>query len=318
MTDSPRRRLIAALQQAGGTVGAGAMLTHAPPPLGAPFGHADHVEGEPVQAIPVGTPLPPPEPMTFIDGIQRYAVEGRIGLVPIVRGYVAAAALRRERGELQVVDSATHEFLVVPLRRLTAAQRAVLEGCGLPLFDCTAGERSHPILDVQLAAKIVEHRRERVEIDITRRTVVAAPGTWLVVDGSIAGIDDLSDHGNPRVLGLVKSHETQFLDGGDLEVALTLPAGHRTSVFARTAGERATVHTWYLRLWPWEDHELLHGLVRIERPPSPDSVAEATTVSRWLLSERAPLSAPDGRWDRLVYPIRQVETYLRALAGGWW
>ncbi len=119
-------------------------------------------------------------------------------------------------------------------------------------------------------------------------------------------------------MGLVKSHETQFLDGADLEVALTLPVGHRTSVFARTVGERATVHTWYLRLWPWEDHELLHGLVRIERPPSPRGVDEATTVSRWLLAERAPLSAPDGRWDRLVYPIQQVEMYLRALAGGWW
>lgn len=294
------------------------MLTHAPPPLGAPFGSAVHVEGRLVRAIDVGDAMPPPEPMIFVDGIQRYAVEGRIKLVPIIRGYVAAAALRRERGELRVIDSATQEFVVAPLRRLAAQERAALERSGLPLLDCAAAERSHPILDVQLAAKVVERRRERVEIDVTRRTIVAEPGTWLVVDGSIAGIDDLpSDRATP-ILGLVKSHETQFLDGADLEVALTLPAGHRTSLFARTAGERATVHTWYLRLWPWEDHDLLHGLVRIERPPSPQGVDEATTVSRWLLSERAPLSAPDNRWDRLLYPIQQVETYLRALAGGWW
>jgi hypothetical protein len=286
--------------------------------LGAPFGNAVHVEGRFVRAVDVGDAMPPPEPMIFVDGIQRYAVEGRIGLVPIVRGYVAAAALRRERGELRVIDSATQEFVVAPLRRLAAQERAALERSGLPLLDCTAAERSHPILDVQLAAKVVERRRARVEIDVTRRTIVAEPETWLVVDGSIAAIDDLpSDRATP-ILGFVKSHETQFLDGTDLEAALTLPAGHRTSVFARTAGERATVHTWYLRLWPWEDHDLLHGLVRIERPPSPHGVDEATTVSRWLLSERAPLSAPDSRWDRLLYPIQQVETYLRALAGGWW
>jgi hypothetical protein len=294
------------------------MLTHAPPPLGAPFGSADYVEGRLVRAIDVGGAMPAPEPMVFVDGIQRYAVEGRIRLVPIVRGYVAAAALRRERGELRVIDSGTQEFIVAPLRRLTADQRTALERSDLPLLDCTTAERSHPILDVQLAAKVVEHRRERIEIDVTRRTLVADPETWMVVDGSLAGIDDLSGHGATRVLGLVKSHETQFLDGPDLEVALTLRAGHRTSVFARTAGQRATVYTWYLRLWPWEDHELLHGLVRIERPPSPLGVDEATSVSRWLLSERAPLSAPDSRWDRLVYPIQQVETYLRALAGGWW
>jgi len=34
--------------------------------------------------------------------------------------------------------------------------------------------------------------------------------------------------------------------------------------------------------------------------------------------ELVPLSAPDGRWDRLIYPIQQVETFLRAHAGGWW
>jgi hypothetical protein len=78
------------------------------------------------------------------------------------------------------------------------------------------------------------------------------------------------------------------------------------------------VYTWYLRLWPWDEHDLLYGLVRIERPPAEEVVAQATAVSRWLLAERAPLAAPDERWDRLVYPVRQVEAYLQARAGGWW
>ena len=121
----------------------------------------------------------------------------------------------------------------------------------------------------------------------------------------------------PTVLGLVKSHETQFLEGADLEAALTLPEGHRTSVFQPSTGGRSAVFSWYLRLWPWDQQDLLHGLVRVERPPDERSVSEATAVSRWLLAERAPLSAPDGRWDRLIYPIQQVETYLRAQAGGW-
>jgi len=38
-------------------------------------------------------------------------------------------------------------------------------------------------------------------------------------------------------------------------------------------------------------------------------------VSRWILAERAPLATPDGRWDRLLYPIHEVETFLRARAG---
>jgi hypothetical protein len=119
------------------------------------------------------------------------------------------------------------------------------------------------------------------------------------------------------VLGVAKSHETQFLRGADLETALSLPDGHRTSVFARGEQSARHAHTWYLRLWPWDERELLHGLVRLERAPSDDVVREADWVSAWILSERAPIAGRDTRWDRLLYPIAEVETYLRARAGAW-
>ncbi|HSE67337.1 MAG TPA: hypothetical protein VLB12_10130 [Gemmatimonadales bacterium] len=35
-------------------------------------------------------------------------------------------------------------------------------------------------------------------------------------------------------------------------------------------------------------------------------------LSRWILAERAPVSTPDSRWDRLLYGIRAVEEYLRS------
>ncbi len=305
-----------ALRSAGGTVGAGALLTHAAPRVASPFGTASHVEGECILAIDVRGPAPPPEAVAFLDGIQRYAVEGRFGLVPVVRGYAAAAVLEREGAKLGVARAHQEEFLVVARSRLTPDQEAALEDVDLPIVECDVAERSHPILDVQLAAKEVERRREVVEAELAAAHIEEAPGSWLVVDGSLGRIG--ADEDGARVVGLVKSHETQFLEGADLEVALTLPEGHRTSVFARSAGARGRVFSFYLRLWPWQEHDLLHGLVRIERPPSEAAVAEATEVSRWLLAERAPLSAPDGRWDRLIYPIRQVETFLRAQAGGWW
>ena len=304
-----------ALRSAGGTVGEGALLTHVAPPVASPFGTATRVESERVLAVDVGGPASPPDAVAFLDGIQRYAVEGRFGLVPVVRGYAAAAVLEREGADLKVARARREEFIVVARSRLGPAQEAALEEVGLPIIECDAAERSHPILDVQFAAKEVERRREVVETELAAGHLEEKPGTWLVVDGSLGGIGQLE--AGERVVGLVKSHETQFLEGADLEVALTLPEGHRTSVFARSAGQRGRVFSFYLRLWPWQEHDLLHGLVRIERPPG-EAVADATDVSRWLLAERAPLSAPDGRWDRLIYPIRQVETFLRAEAGGWW
>jgi hypothetical protein len=74
----------------------------------------------------------------------------------------------------------------------------------------------------------------------------------------------------------------------------------------------APVFSWALRLWPWEGRDLLHGLVRIEAAPTDATLAAADQLSRWLLAERAPVSAPDPRWDRMLYGIHAVEVGLRA------
>src|SRR5207302_1950429 len=121
----------------------------------------------------------------------------------------------------------------------------------------------------------------------------------------------LSAH--PRAVGVIKSHGAQYFEGAELERALTLPAGHRTSVFQpRSRGARRAIYSWYLRLWPWEGNDLLYGLLRVEARADAATLARAAAVSAWLLRERAPVSTPDARWDRLLYPIHDVETYLRS------
>ncbi len=74
------------------------------------------------------------------------------------------------------------------------------------------------------------------------------------------------------------------------------------------------MYSWYLRLWPWEGNDLLYGLLRIEARADAATIAGASAVSGWLLGERAPIATPDARWDRLLYPIHDVETYLKARA----
>ncbi len=75
------------------------------------------------------------------------------------------------------------------------------------------------------------------------------------------------------------------------------------------------MHAWALRLWDWEQKDLFHGLVRVEVAPANGEPETADLLSRWLLAERAPISTPDPRWDRLLYGIHSVEQYLRARAG---
>ncbi len=291
------------------------VLSHVPRPLPNPFGSATPVEHHILHAIDVGAQRPAPAGTAFMDGIQRYSVVGRFGVTPVVRGYVAAAVMSRQRDALAVELHYSEEMVVAPLDRMSDRQCDLLRQTGMPLYDSGETDRDHPILDVHLAAIVVQRRREETEARAAREFLQRSRAGWLVVDGSISGLAGESHAA--RVLGLIKSHDTQFLQGNDLTTALTLPMGCRSSVFSRGSRVRGDVHTWYLRLWPWEDHDLLHGLIRLERSPVDRPGPEATEISGWMLSERAPLSTPDGRWDRLIYPIRQVEAYLETQVGGW-
>jgi len=109
-----------------------------------------------------------------------------------------------------------------------------------------------------------------------------------------------------------KSHATLPFDGADLERFLRVPHAHRTSVYAPATRALTPVHEWALRLWPWEGKDVFHGLVRIEVAPENGTPGMADAISRWILAERAPLSTPDHRWDRLLYGIHSVGSYLRA------
>ena len=75
--------------------------------------------------------------------------------------------------------------------------------------------------------------------------------------------------------------------------------------------------SWYLRLRDPQGHDPLWGLVRVEvaEPGGPASrmTDRANTVSRWVLAEALPLALPDGRWDKMVYGIRDCEEFLRAI-----
>jgi len=116
------------------------------------------------------------------------------------------------------------------------------------------------------------------------------------------------------MVGVAKSHSSLPFDGSDLEAYLRLPAGYRSPIFAPASRRLAPVRAWAVRLWPWEGKDLLHGLIRVEVAPVNGTPAMADQISRWLLAERAPISAPDPRWDRMLYGIRSVEEFLKATA----
>lgn len=305
-----------ALERAGGVPAGGTVHEARPRAILRPFGDGRLLETDADRPIPVGPAAFAPDGVGFLAGVQRYVLDGHVELTPVVRAWVAAGVLERREGALRCVVRQGEEFLVVPAGRLGKEQRAPFDEAGLPVVGCDSADRPHPLLDRWAAVRAIDTRRatcERAAADRFLRAHAEAP---LVVDGPAAGFADLG--GARRVIATIREHETLFLEGRALATALTLPAGHRSGVFLLEGrGGGAETYSWYLRLWPWTDDDLLHGLIRIERTGAPDWAGDADRISRWLLGERTPIAGTGPRWDRVFYPMHEVETYLRAHAGGW-
>lgn len=268
------------------------------------------VEGA-LRAIPVGAAVAWTEAVAFLDGTQHVELLGYVGTDPVL-GADVRAAVRIRRDRRLTVATEVHERLVVARPRALAALAASLppDVRSLAVED---EEPPHPIADAERAHAIVDRARTALEIEVARQFRTTEPTTLLLVDGSLATSPDWAR--DPRMLGIVKSHATLPFADEALHTYLTLPAGHRSSVFAPATRQVAPVYAWALRLHAWEGRDLFHGLVRIEAPATEETLSRADAWSRGLLAERTPLSA-DRRADRLLYGIHDVERYLRARAGG--
>ncbi|MGB7211362.1 MAG: hypothetical protein WBC97_01935 [Gemmatimonadales bacterium] len=247
-----------------------------------------------------------PGPVGFLDGVQQWEPVASAGVSPLVVADVAAAVRLREGRRFRTAVL-RRERVVIGRPEALASAGAALDGwdtLALPV-----DEPPHPVGDLFLARAAVERRRSQLEREVGH-AFRAASTEWLVVDGSLTESPDWAL--DPRMVGVIKSHASLPFAGQELETYLRLPPRARSSVFRPASRARAPVHSWALRLWPWEGKDLLYGLVRVEVAPSKDVAARADEISRWVLAERAPMSTPDARWDRLLYGIHDVERYLKS------
>ncbi|MEP6689377.1 MAG: hypothetical protein ABJC36_13585 [Gemmatimonadales bacterium] len=254
----------------------------------------------------VGAPEPWPGTLGFLDGVQRSELLAYAGSAPIVAGEVAAAV--RERADRKLATVLEERRLLI-IGRPAALAAAGEFPDGFRTVALPEDDPAHPVRDLANAARALDQARGALELELGERYRRRSAG-WLVVDGALTESPLWSS--DPRMLGVSKSHATLPFDGADLDRYLRLPQGHRSSVYAPQTRSLTPVHEWALRLWPWEGKDVFHGLVRVEVTPANGTPAIADRLSRYLLAERAPLSAPDYRWDRLLYGIHSVEAYLRA------
>jgi hypothetical protein len=254
----------------------------------------------------VGEPEPWPGTLAFLDGVQRSVLLAYAGAAPIVVAEVAAAVRERRERRLTTVLEARRLLAIARPAALAAAGELPP---GITTVALPSDEAPHPVRDLANAGRAIDRARGAMELDLGDRYRRRSDG-WLVADGSLTESPAWS--ADPYMVGISKSHSTLPFDGPDLERFLRLPYGCRSSIYAPETRSVAPVRQWALRLWPWEGKDVFHGLVRVEVSPANGLGATADRLSRWLLAERAPLSTPDHRWDRLLYGIHSVESYLRA------
>ncbi|MHB9035305.1 MAG: hypothetical protein ACYC64_01470 [Armatimonadota bacterium] len=275
-----------------------------------------NLEGRSIDAVPVGD-AKPGKLSYFMDGMQRPRGPIYFGSqVPVVYGYVAATI--RVRGadrRMRKHDFALRESLYFP--RESPGAPVELASAGFDIVD--TGDRGkapedHPLMLVERAKNKIGVVRADLESDITSKWLSAHKGLdeWLLVDGSLSG--DYYKYDSPNIVGVIKSHQTQYFLWDEQRKVLGLNVGERSGVFIPKGRNRPDVYSWYLRLRPNDGRDVYFGLVRVEAAKCERTLEMADEISRWLLAERSPLSMPDARWDKLIYPIHDCELYMKSVA----
>jgi hypothetical protein len=305
MIDSRFHAVRRRLALAGGRPSHAAIATLASRTEVAGYGSA-HLLEPPLRAVNPGPATRWDAPVAFLDGIQQGHLLGHVGTMPVVGGRVAAGVRLRDGRRTRGIVA--RDAFVVVARPQALAQ--------LPEFPpdiraiaLESDEPPHPIADLDRCRAQVERQRIQLELEVAREFRRSYPDCWLIIDGTITASTDWST--DPRIVGVIKSHSTLWFSGDELDTYLSLPAGHRTTIFSPETRHLTPVHSWALRLWPWEGRDLMHGLVRIETAARSELPGDTDQLARWLLAERAPL-ADDPRQDRLLYGVHDVERWLRA------
>ncbi len=288
---------------------------------------AQIVEGSTLGAIRIlaVSRTPSSEFGAFLDGAQKVQVVGHHFGMPIVFG-TASAAVRVRVNRRMITwghqPPRVERRIFLPLRYLPALSAAGAAGFGAKevgwqIVDTSTADRNgdypsqHPAVLLERAIRAVDQEREALE-DQMAEAWCARGEAPLFVDGGISRSPLVAS--SSCAVGVIKSHRTLYVEGDALRIVLALQKGERSSVFRVSPRSRSSVLSWYLRLRDPEGREPMWGLVRVEVAECDRPAERADEVSRWVLAETAPLSLPDGRWDKMAYGVRDCEEFLRAIS----
>jgi hypothetical protein len=261
----------------------------------------------------------------FLDGAQKVQVIARSGGMPIVLGTVSAAVRIRINRRLTTwghQPPRVERKIYLPVKYLPdlgdiGGGASAGTGSDLDLVDTSKADRNgeypsqHPAVLLERAVRSVDQQREMLE-DKLAEAWCARGEAPLYIDGGISRSQSVA--ASSCAIGVIKSHRTLYVEGDALRIVLALEKGERSSIFRVSPRSRSAVLSWYLRLRNPDGRDAMWGLVRVEMSECDKPAERAEEISRWVIAETAPLSLPDGRWDKMAYGVRDCEEFLRAIS----
>jgi hypothetical protein len=247
----------------------------------------------------------PPSVVLFVDGVRR--VEARVWIdepdgqvVPGICASYAAGVVACD-GAARVVDTEVQRGLFtsapagvdIETRHGTFAMKRVLER------------------DPKGLTLALQSRMSQIEIQVAQRVRDASDLTddLLVVDGPLRGRPSLA-----RTVGMIKTHNVEYLPAEPNRVVGRLGPGERTPVFL-IAGNWSR-HSWYLCL-PGAEDAPWAGVVRCEATAdlSVPAVVALAECSAAVLPRYASERYKEPRAPQNLYPIGGLERELRRRLG---
>lgn len=268
----------------------------------------------------------------FLDGIERKRIFSYMRSIPIIYGYVAGVVLKRTDKQLHSVNlEKTYENFYMPVKTDFGCPEFYFsedELKGIAQSIKNIGKRqkadeNYPMLPedfIKAAHSSIQSKRNKIEGSLAKTWIDAGyDDGWLFVDGRLENKNKELISGS-NIVGIIKSHHASYFNIEDQYKLYTMEKGQRSGVFQPIGGDgrKENVYSWYLKLHHDKKHgDNNFGLIRVEVPAEEEFLRKADLISSWILLEAKPVAFPASRWDRMIYPIKYCEDYLKSRAPSW-
>ncbi len=267
----------------------------------------------------------------FLDGIERKKILFYYRSIPVIYGYIAGVVLKRTDKKMHSINlEKSEENFYVPVQDapdspghyFSEQERESLGKKTVKNIGKTGIKQGegYPVLPeqmIQAAHSEIQTARNRIEESLVKNWIDGGFNDgWLFVDGRLENKNKELILG-ANIAGIIKSHHASYFCHENQYKIYSMKKGERSVVFMPKddKGKKENVYSWYLKIhYDKRLGDNNFGLIRIEVPAQDRFLDKADEISSWVLLETKPVAFPASRWDRMVYPIKYCEDYLKSKA----